>query len=37
MRQTAHILAPAEFDKWVQKMTARPAAGGGGGGGVEQP
>jgi cytochrome c oxidase subunit 2 len=33
MRQTAHILAPAEFDKWVQKMTARPAAGGGGGGG----
>jgi cytochrome c oxidase subunit II len=33
MRQTAHILAPAAFDKWVQKMTARPAAGGGGGGG----
>ena len=33
MRQTAHVLAPAEFDKWVQKMTARPAAGGGGGGG----
>src|SRR5689334_14928182 len=33
MRQTAHILAPAEFDKWVQKMTARPAAGGGGAGG----
>jgi cytochrome c oxidase subunit II len=33
MRQTAHILAPAEFDKWVQKMTARPAAGGGGGAG----
>ena len=33
MRQTAHILAPAEFDKWVQKMTAKPAAGGGGGGG----
>jgi cytochrome c oxidase subunit II len=33
MRQTAHILAPAEFDKWVQKMTARPVAGGGGGGG----
>jgi cytochrome c oxidase subunit 2 len=21
MRQTAHILAPADFDKWVQKMT----------------
>jgi cytochrome c oxidase subunit II len=33
MRQTAHILAPADFDKWVQKMTAKPAAGGGGGGG----
>ncbi|HEX6695791.1 MAG TPA: cytochrome c oxidase subunit II [Solirubrobacteraceae bacterium] len=33
MRQTAHILAPAEFDKWVQKMTAKPAGGGGGGGG----
>jgi cytochrome c oxidase subunit II len=33
MRQTAHILSPADFDKWVQKMTARPAAGGGGGGG----
>ena len=33
MRQTAHVLAPAAFDKWVQKMTARPAAGGGGGGG----
>jgi cytochrome c oxidase subunit 2 len=34
MRQTAHILAPAAFDKWVQKMTTRPAAGGGGGGGA---
>ncbi len=33
MRQTAHILAPADFDKWLQKMTAKPAAGGGGGGG----
>ncbi|HEX6618320.1 MAG TPA: cytochrome c oxidase subunit II [Solirubrobacteraceae bacterium] len=33
MRQTAHILAPADFDKWVQKMTAKPAAGGGGAGG----
>jgi cytochrome c oxidase subunit 2 len=33
MRQTAHILSPADFDKWVQKMTAKPAAGGGGGGG----
>jgi cytochrome c oxidase subunit 2 len=33
MRQTAHILAPAAFDQWVQKMTAKPAAGGGGGGG----
>src|SRR6185312_6662039 len=33
MRQTAHVLAPAEFDKWVQKMTAKPAAGVGGGGG----
>jgi cytochrome c oxidase subunit 2 len=34
MRQTAHILSPPNFDKWVQKMTARPAAGGGGGGGA---
>ena len=34
MRQTAHILAPADFDKWVQKMTAKPAAGGGAGGGA---
>jgi cytochrome c oxidase subunit 2 len=33
MRQTAHILAPAAFDKWVQKMTTRPAAAAGGGGG----
>jgi cytochrome c oxidase subunit II len=33
MRQTAHVLSPAAFDKWVQKMVARPAAGGGGGGG----
>jgi cytochrome c oxidase subunit II len=33
MRQTAHILSQADFDKWVQKMTTRPAAGGGGGGG----
>ena len=33
MRQTAHVLSPADFDKWVQKMTTRPAAGGGGGGG----
>jgi cytochrome c oxidase subunit II len=32
MRQTAHILAPAEFDKWVQKMTTKPAAAAGGGG-----
>jgi cytochrome c oxidase subunit II len=32
MRQTAHVLSQADFDKWVQKMTARPAAGGGGGG-----
>lgn len=34
MRQTAHILSQPNFDKWVQKMTARPAAGGGGGGGA---
>ncbi len=34
MRQTAHILSQADFDKWVQKMTTRPAAGGGGGGGA---
>jgi cytochrome c oxidase subunit II len=33
MRQTAHILAPAAFDRWVQRMTARPAAGAGGAGG----
>jgi len=33
MRQTAHVLSPADFDKWVQKMTAKPAAGGGAGGG----
>ncbi len=32
MRQTAHILAPAAFDRWVQRMTAKPAGGGGGGG-----
>jgi cytochrome c oxidase subunit 2 len=34
MRQTAHVLSQPEFDKWVQKMTSRPAAGGGGGGGA---
>jgi cytochrome c oxidase subunit II len=34
MRQTAHILSPADFDKWVQKMTAKSAGGGGGGGGA---
>jgi cytochrome c oxidase subunit 2 len=33
MRQTAHVLSRADFDKWVKKMTTRPAAGGGGGGG----
>jgi cytochrome c oxidase subunit II len=33
MRQTAHVLSQADFRKWVQKMTSRPAAGGGGGGG----
>jgi cytochrome c oxidase subunit 2 len=33
MRQTAHVLSRAEFDKWVQKVTAKPAGGGGGGGG----
>jgi cytochrome c oxidase subunit II len=33
MRQTAHVLSKADFAKWVQKMTSRPAAGGGGGGG----
>jgi cytochrome c oxidase subunit 2 len=32
MRQTAHVLSQGDFAKWVQKMTARPAAGGGGGG-----
>jgi cytochrome c oxidase subunit 2 len=34
MRQTAHVLSQADFDKWLQKMTAKPAAGGGGGGGA---
>src|SRR5919198_1144319 len=35
MRQTAHVLAKPEFDKWVAKMTAaKPAGGGGGGGGA---
>jgi cytochrome c oxidase subunit 2 len=33
MRQTAHVLTKADFDKWVQKMTTRAPAGGGGGGG----
>jgi cytochrome c oxidase subunit II len=33
MRQTAHVLSKADFDKWLQKMTSKPAAGGGGGGG----
>jgi cytochrome c oxidase subunit 2 len=33
MRQTAHILSQADFDKWVAKMTAAPAGSGGGGGG----
>jgi cytochrome c oxidase subunit 2 len=33
MRQTAHVLSKADFDKWLQKMTAKPAGGGGGGGG----
>ena len=33
MRQTAHVLSQADFDKWVQKMQAKSAGGGGGGGG----
>lgn len=38
MRQTAHVVPQADFDKWVTKMTTRaaapaPAAGGAGGGG----
>jgi cytochrome c oxidase subunit II len=34
MRQTAHVLNKADFQKWVAKMSApAPAAGGGGGGG----
>jgi cytochrome c oxidase subunit II len=33
MRQTAHVLSKADFDKWLQKMTAKPGGGGGGGGG----
>jgi cytochrome c oxidase subunit II len=33
MRQTAHVLSKADFDRWLQKMTAKPAGGGGGGGG----
>jgi cytochrome c oxidase subunit 2 len=36
MRQTAHVLTPADFRKWVAKMSApAPAAGGGGGGGQQ--
>ena len=31
MRQTAHVLSKPDFDKWLQKMTAKPAGGGGGG------
>jgi cytochrome c oxidase subunit II len=34
MRQTAHVLSKPDFDKWLQKMTAKPAGGGGGGGGA---
>jgi cytochrome c oxidase subunit 2 len=30
MRQTAHVLAPAQFASWVRKMTAGAAAGGAG-------
>jgi cytochrome c oxidase subunit II len=37
MRQTAHVLSKADFDKWVQKMTAKSAGGGGGGGGGAAP
>lgn len=29
MRQTAHVLSKADFQKWVQKVTTAPAAGGG--------
>jgi cytochrome c oxidase subunit 2 len=29
MRNTAHVLSKPDFARWVQKMTARPAAGGG--------
>jgi cytochrome c oxidase subunit II len=35
MRQTAHVVSKADFDKWVQRMTARPAGGGGAGGGAQ--
>lgn len=34
MRQTAHVVTPAAFDAWVQKMTTRGRAGGGGAGGA---
>jgi cytochrome c oxidase subunit 2 len=33
MRQTAHVLPKAQFDAWVKKMTAPPAAAPAGGGG----
>jgi cytochrome c oxidase subunit II len=36
MRQTAHIVEPAEFDDWLSKLGAGGAAGGGGGGGGGQ-
>jgi cytochrome c oxidase subunit II len=32
MRSTVHVLKPADFAKWVQKMTAAPKAPAGGGG-----
>ena len=35
MRQSAHVVAPGDFDKWLQQRQQQ-AAGGGGGGGGEQ-
>jgi cytochrome c oxidase subunit II len=34
MRSVVHVLRPAAFTSWVQKMTSGAAAGGGGGGGA---
>ena len=33
MRQSAHVVAPGDFDKWLQQRQQQAAGGGGGGGG----